>query len=537
LPQSQPPKTERSRAVAITDAMGIIHLVLLLLSAQNLGVSCEKNAGSQSALLNPIRRVVTLLQKMQTQVTEEGKREKELFEKFECYCKTGSGDLSASISAAQGQITQDTGSLDEAEARSVQLKKDLTDHQASRADAKDAVAQATALRKKEAATFAKDDSDHTTNIAALGSAIAAISKGAAGGSFLQTTAAAKLRQLTIDMEISSVDRDALSAFLSEHHGQRYIPQSGEVTGILKQMKDTMEKDIGDITSVEEQAIADFTSLVGSKTKEIATNTKSIETKTERFGQVSVDIVNLEEELDDTTKSMRADNKFLANLGSSCDTKKSEWEERSKTRTDELAALAETIRLLNDDDSLELFKKTLPSPSLIQMKTSGRAIRQQAVKILKAGNHQKDPRLDLVMIALTGKSSSFDKVLKMIDDMIALLGKEQKDDDAKKTFCESELDKTEDQKKVLDQSLSDLEKAMDEAQENIATLASEIKALIAGVEALDSSVQDATENRKAENAEYKTTMAANKAAKELVGVAKKQADAVLQSCSVCSTPKN
>merc|ERR1719148_431003 len=157
--------------------------------------------------------------------------------------------------------------------------------------------------------------------------------------------------------------------------------------------------------------------------------------------------------------------------------------------------------------------------LIQMKTRGGAVRQRAVKILKAGNQQKDPRLDLVMIALTGKSSSFDKVLKMIDDMVALLGKEQKDDDAKKTYCESELDQTEDQKKVLDQSLSDLEKAMDEAQENIATLASEIAALIAGVKALDSSVQDATENRKAENAEYKATLAANEAAKELIGVAK------------------
>merc|ERR1719210_1257106 len=110
-------------------------------------------------------------------------------------------------------------------------------------------------------------------------------------------------------------------------------------------------------------------LMAAKAKEIAMNTKAIETKTERSGQVSVDIVNLKEELDDTTKALRADRKFLANLGSSCAAKKAEWEARSKTRADELAALAETIRLLNDDDSLELFKKTLPSPSLLQMRHS------------------------------------------------------------------------------------------------------------------------------------------------------------------------
>merc|ERR1719362_2834599 len=73
--------------------------------------------------------------------------------------------------------------------------------------------------------------------------------------------------------------------------------------------------------------------------------------------------------------------------------------------------------------------------------------------------------------------------------------------------------------MLDQSIADMEKAMETAKENIATLASEIAALIAGVKALDNSVQEATENRKAENAEYKATMAADKAAKELIGLAK------------------
>merc|ERR1711920_1125565 len=124
------------------------------------------------------------------------------------------------------------------------------------------------------------------------------------------------------------------------------------------------------------------------------------------------------------------------------------------------------------------------------------------------------------LALTGKSNgTFDKVLKMIDDMVALLGKEQEDDDSKKGYCEENLDKNEDEKKVLEQSLADLQKGMDSAKENIATLGSEIAALIQGVKDLDKAVEEATETRKAENAEYKSTMAADKAAKELIGMAK------------------
>lgn len=68
-------------------------------------------------------------------------------------------------------------------------------------------------------------------------------------------------------------------------------------------------------------------------------------------------------------------------------------------------------------------------------------------------------------------------------------------------------------------VEDYEKAMADAKEGISTLMEELAALAAGIKALDKSVAEATETRQEENAEYKDTMAANKAAKELLGVAK------------------
>merc|ERR1719181_79784 len=94
-----------------------------------------------------------------------------------------------------------------------QLGEELATQKSDRADAKEALAKASALREKEAAIYAKESSDDKTNIEALGKAIAAIEKGVAG-SFLQTNAAAKLRQLTVDVEMSSVDRDVISSFLA-----------------------------------------------------------------------------------------------------------------------------------------------------------------------------------------------------------------------------------------------------------------------------------------------------------------------------------
>merc|ERR1719446_300294 len=137
------------------------------------------------------------------------------------------------------------------------------------------------------------------------------------------------------------------------------------------MKDTMEKDLRAAIEAEESAIKNYEELMAAKTKELKATQAAIESKTERQGETEVEIVNLKEDLDDTQKELAADKKFLAELTKGCATKTAEWEARSKTRQQELVALAETIAILNNDDALELFKKTLPAPTLLQVKVSGR----------------------------------------------------------------------------------------------------------------------------------------------------------------------
>merc|ERR1719413_31689 len=104
----------------------------------------------------------------------------------------------------------------------------------------------------------------------------------------------------------------------------------------------------------------------AKTKEVAALTATVEAKTKLIGELGVSIVMMKD-LADTQATLADDKAFLANLEKSCATKTAEWEERSKTRAEELVALADTIKVLNDDDALDLFKKTLPSgASLLQV---------------------------------------------------------------------------------------------------------------------------------------------------------------------------
>merc|ERR1719329_1768892 len=132
--------------------------------------------------------------------------------------------------------------------------------------------------------------------------------------------------------------------------------------------------------------------MAAKTKEINALTKEVETKTARIGELGVQLV--------TKKALVEDEAFLKDLESSCKTKEAEWATICSIRAEEQLALADTIKILNDDDALELFKKALPAPSLLQLTSSGQAIKTRALQALHKGSG--DYRLNLIAMALKGR---------------------------------------------------------------------------------------------------------------------------------------
>merc|ERR1719217_1879091 len=311
----------------------------------------------------------------------------------------------------------------------------------------------------------------------------------------------------------------LVSFLSGSQGEDYAPASGEIVGILKTMHDEMTADFAEAKAAEEAAIKAYDELMAAKTKEVNALTKAIEEKMTREGELAVQIVQMKNDLGDTAEALEEDKKFLADLEKNCAKKAAEWDEIVKTRNEELAALADTIKVLNDDDALELFKKTLPgaSASFLQVQVTSKAMRARALEELR-GAHSRRPQMDFIALAIQGKKIGFETVIKMIDEMVVTLKTEQADDDAKKEYCAKEFDAADDKKKSLEITIKDLETAIEDANEGIATLKDEIAALEKSIKALDKAVAEATEQRKEENEEFTQLMASDSAAKELLGFA-------------------
>merc|ERR1719399_1481089 len=273
---------------------------------------------------------------------------------------------------------------------------------------------------------------------------------------------------------------------------------------------------------EAKAIIAYKLMLKAQLKQLDALNKLIESKLTRIGEISVKIQMSKNDLDDTESALDDNSKFFGDLKRDCSKKTAEYEERCKMRAMELAALADTIKVLNDDDALDLFKKTLPSASLLQVQVRQHELRRRAlakIQALSRSEGSKRPQLDFIALALSGKKIGFGKIIKMIDEMIATLKEEQADDDGKMEYCTAQLDAADDKKKALEHTVSDLEAKIAGLKEAIVTVTGEIDALEDGIRALDKSVAEATEQRKEEHEEYAELMASDGAAKELILYAK------------------
>ena len=154
----------------------------LFLAGSVLGVAAKEN---------PIRRIVTLMQDMESEIGEELKKEQAAFKKFDCYCSKTTKQLDAKIAQADGLIKQTRGEVDSLAGRKKQLEAELKKHKSDRVEAKKSLAAASKKRAAEKADFESQNAEAVKTLKAMDKAIAALEKGLPK-SFLQSGEAATL---------------------------------------------------------------------------------------------------------------------------------------------------------------------------------------------------------------------------------------------------------------------------------------------------------------------------------------------------------
>merc|ERR1719149_211016 len=151
--------------------------------------------------------------------------------------------------------------------------------------------------------------------------------------------------------MTSSQQEVLTAFVQQPAGyQSYAPASGQIFGILKQMKETFETNLSQSQKDELAAQDAFNQLKTAKLAEIAATKKGIDMKSVELAETDEKCAQSKENLQDTRDALSADQKFLMDLKEKCRMTDKEMEERTKARQTEIVAVGEAISILTEDSA-------------------------------------------------------------------------------------------------------------------------------------------------------------------------------------------
>ncbi|CAE7255500.1 CRY2 [Symbiodinium natans] len=501
----------RSRCPLIPVAMQYRRMLCMALALLGSGVAYKSrsfNSIDAEEAGNPIRKVVAMMEKMGKKIEEEGKHEEDLYDKFKCYCKKTIGELEASIQ--QQEYNPVTPSdIEGREAEISSLEQEVSKLKEERISEEDTLKAAEVQRGKEHEHYMDEHAEDTQVVEQISQAQQALKTGASTA-LLQK--APMLR--AADRHLAAAEKQRLVSFLS---GERMDPSY--VLGILGGMADDTKEEIVSDDKSEDAAVHTFEDLEGSKKVEISTLLEQFERKMKRIGELKVEVVNLKKSMEGAGQSLADDKKMLAELKSSCDAKAAAWEERQETRSKELIALQETVKILDSDESLDLFRSKAASLLQLAKKGDAKDKKDQALELVLKARREGRPELNFLALALSGRKVDFSKIVKKIDGMVQLLKTEQKDDESKKDYCGKEFHEAELKTKSTASAITSLSATVAQSKGAIGQLVTEIQSLQSGLTELDQSVAQAGENRKAEHQEFQELIASNSQAVQLLDLAK------------------
>jgi len=477
----------------------------------------------------PVTKVINLLKDMISQMEKEAEEDEEVYETMGCWCVTNDKAKTKSIADSESAISDLASAIEGFTASSARLNTEIAMLEKEVAKNTEALDSATAMRKKELAEFNAEEKESLVTITSLKAAVVALSKH--HDAFLQEqTSTVTMQQIQMWTGLQSQLRksqDFLSgqftktqqkkvfAFIQQGLNSGYEPASGEIFGILKQMKESFETNLANSQKEETQAQKDYEDLKAAKETEIAAGTDLIDTKTQELAAADEKNAASKENLEDTRNVLAADTKFLANLKEQCQNIDQEYEERTKTRQLEIQATSKALAFLSSDEAHDLFTRTF---NFVQVKSSvGSHRRSQISKSLKqVAKKFQDPRVSQLEVSV--RLDAFTKVKKSIQDMIDKLIKEKEDEIKHKDFCIEELNSNEQDTSNKDRDKKDLEASIADLGMSIDTLAKEIENLKADIAELEVQMKRAGEDREKQNKEFQVTVADQRATAKLLAAA-------------------
>jgi len=451
-----------------------------------------------------------MLKDLATKAEEEGKTEALAFQKFEYWCKNSKKELTKAIAEENDNIDSLSSKIEAKTKESAALKKQidgLTDQLGKlAATAKKAKDQ----RDDENALYEKARDDTQSTIDAMTECIEALKDAKSDTSFAQAQQKVAGIMSLLQFSLTEHDRKLLKSFTDPSeimamgdkagHVKKYSFKGGNVIELLKNLKMKFEDDLTQIEKEETNAQNGYDMAKKARDNAIDAAEDSKGEKEDLKGEVDSEKNEAENDLANEKEELEADTGTLEATEKDCSVKKSEWDERSSIRTNEIAAIGQAIKILAKVADVQTeAPDTAAAPTspvgFLQVSSNDPKmkaviyLRQQA-KVLHA---KALDRLAQQVAAHLG--DPFAQVTNMIEQMIFRLMAEQKDEDDHKNWCDKEISKTEKSIDDKEDKVEELSAKIEDAEGTIAELTEDIKDAQEKIAEIVSFMNEATDIRK------------------------------------------
>jgi prefoldin subunit 5 len=478
--------------------------------------------------VTPVQKVVQLMEGM----LEKGKKEKHdeqvQFAAYKQFCDDTTVEKKRAIEEANEKIEVLKADIQSYTASAAKLTKEIAELDEDISIWQGDIKAATNVREIEKNDYDTLHKDYSESVDALQRAIAVLKKQTGDrkqAAFVQVAALKSLSLIpedakkTIDLFLNQ-EPEGLAVSAPEANAYEF-----QSSGVVEMLEKLLDKFIDERTTLEKEEMNSkhaYDMLMQDLNAQIAQGTQDRDEKAESKAQKLQAKADAEGDLKDTTTTRNADAKYLADLTATCEEKASAFESRQQLRADEIVAIEKAIEIISSGAVAGNAEKHLPTlvqtSSFSQLRADLATQAQGRVaRFLQARATQLNSRI-LATLAARATDDPFQKVKKMIKDLIVRLMEEANEEAEHKGWCDTELSTNEQTRKEKTSAVETLHAEIDELEASIAKLTEDISELTKAVAELDAAMAKATKLRTEEKATNTETISDSEAAQTAVAQA-------------------
>jgi len=488
--------------------------------------------------VSPIGKVIQLISDFQAKVIKEGEEAQKVYSEFSEWCEDRARNLAHEIKNGKAEVQSLEAAIAEEEATTSTLTAKVDDLAASIATDEADLKAATHIREKEHKDFVGEEAELVETVDMLDRAVGILEREMAkgGASMMQLKNAASLSQALSAMVdvaiISSGDAAKLSAFVQSSQNAKdsdadedpgapaaavYEGHSGNIIDTLEGLKDKASEQLDAARKTEMQNLHTFQRLEQSLQDEIKFASQDLAEAKKGLAASAEAKAKATGDLQVTSKDLAADVDTKAHLHQDCMTKAEDFEAATKSRGEELEALAGAKKAIveatggADDISYGAKAASFIQVARSQLASGMDLANFEAVRLVRslAEKHNSQALMLLAQrmgSAIRSGGDPFAKVRALISDMIARLEQDAEKDATHKAYCDKELKESEEKKADKTAEVEKLTTRIDSMMARSATLKEEVAQLQADLAALAKAQADMDRIREEEHTAYVTNKA-------------------------------